>query len=125
MDVEHDRAPAGEARRPDVHLEHVLALPAVGPLKEECLLAHPVVPALGAVGAVDQRWVLAVRGVGSLARQPPILAAGRAAVRHAFEREYAVLDVAAHLAILRGRDSQTGGAAPFSRNRGGVTASLH
>ena len=56
MDVEHDRATAGEARRPDVHLEHVLALPAVGPLVEEALLGHPVVESLRAVGAVDQRW---------------------------------------------------------------------
>ena len=118
VDVEHDRALAGQARRPDVHLEHVLALPAVRPLEEECLLADPVVQALRAVGAVDQRRVLAVPRRGRLGRQPAILAAGRGAVRHALEREHAVLDVAAHLAVLRLRDGRTGRAARARGNLG-------
>ncbi len=118
MDVEHDRTLAGEARRPDVHLEHVLALPAVRPLKQECLLAHPVVQALGTVGAVDQCRVLAVPRRGRLRRQPPILAAGRGAVRHAFKREHAIVDVPAHLAVLRGRDRRTRRAARARGNLG-------
>ena len=116
VDVEHHRAPAGQARRPDVHLEHVLALPAVGPLLEERLLARPVMKALRTIGSVGQGRVLAVPWLGRLGRQPPVLSPGRRAIRHSLERDDAIVHVAAHLAVLRGRHGRSRrAAAPCGR----------
>ena len=121
VDVEQHGTLAGQARRPDVHLEHVLALPAVGPLLEERLLARPVVQALRAVGPVGQRRKLTVPRLGRLGRKPAVLAAGVRAVRHALEREDPVFHVAAHLAVSCVRYGGPGRAAASRRRlaRGG------
>src|SRR3954451_10567384 len=105
MDVEHHRAFTGQAGRPDVHLEHILALPPVGPLLKERLFTRPVVQALRAIGAIAKGRVLAVPRLGRLGREPSVLAPSIAAVWYAFEGQHAVLDIAAHLPVLGLRDS--------------------
>ena len=55
MEVNHHRPLAGQARRPDVQLEHVFAHVAVVPILQEGLLDRGVVmQVLRAVGAVDR-----------------------------------------------------------------------
>ncbi len=113
MQVDHHRTLAAQAGRPDVQLQHVLALPSVGPLLEERLLARPVVQALRAVGSVGQGGILAVPRRGRLGRKPAVLAPRVRPIRDALEREDAVLDVATHLPVLRlGHRGARGGAAP-------------
>ena len=106
MNVEHHRAFAGQAGRPDVHLEHVLALPAVGPLLKERLLARPVMQVLRTIGSIGQGGVLALPRRGRFGRKPPVLAPGVRAIRDAFERQDAILDIAAHLSVLRVRNGR-------------------
>ena len=110
--VEHHRAFAAQAGRPNVQLQHVLALPSVIPVEKKGLLdAGPWVQGLRAVGAVDQSWLLAGPGRGCLRRKPAVFAGGCLAVRHAFEREGSVNQESSHLAILRFRDGGTRGGA--------------
>ena len=128
VDVEHHGTLAGQAGRPDVHLEHVLALPPVGPLLEERLLARPVVQTLRAVGPVGQRRILAIPRLGRFGRKPAVLSAGVRTVRHALEREDPVLHVAAHLPVSRVRHGRPGRAAaprgrPWARPAGWRPAS--
>ena len=104
MNVEHHRAFARQAGRPDVHLEHVLALPSVGPLLKERLLARPVMQALRAIGSIGQGGVLALPRRGRFGRKPPVLSPGVRAIGDAFERQDAILDIAAHLSVLRVRN---------------------
>src|SRR5512147_89724 len=74
MNIEHHRTFTGQAGRPDVHLEHILALPTVGPLLKECLLARPVMQALRTIGSIGQGGVLALPRRWWLGREPPVLA---------------------------------------------------
>ena len=105
VEIDHHRTLAGQAGRPDVQLEHVFAHVAVVPILDERLLdRREVMQALRAVGAVDQGGIFAVPRLGRFGRKPAVLAAGVLAVRYSLEREDAVIDEAAHLAILRVRD---------------------
>ena len=102
MNVEHDGPAAGERRRPDIQLEHVLALPAVVPvLKEHLLLAMPVVQALRTIGSVDERGVLPVPGNGRLGGQPAIFPTGVLTVGNALEGEDIAGHEATHFAVFR------------------------
>ena len=75
MKIDHHRTLAGQAGRPDVQLEHVFAHVAVVPVLQERLLdRREVMQALRAVGAVDQRGILAVPRLGRFGRKPAVLA---------------------------------------------------
>ncbi len=106
MNVEHHRAFARQAGRPDVYLEHVLALPSVGPLLKERLLARPVMQVLRAIGSIGQGGALALPRLGWFGRKPPVLAPCVRAIRNAFERQDAILDIAAHFSVLRVRNGR-------------------
>ena len=101
VEVHHHWPGAGERRRPDVELEHVLAEPAVVPILDEGLLdGGPGMEGLRAVGAVGEGGVLVLPGRGRLEREPAIFAAGILAVGHALEGEDAASEEAAHRAVL-------------------------
>ncbi len=100
--VEHHRTLAGQARRPDVQLEHVLALPAVVPILDEGLLrARPGVQVLRAVRPIDQRRIFVRPRHGWLSGQPAVLAGRGLAVGNTLEGENTAVDKSAHFAVLR------------------------
>src|SRR5512147_1425564 len=107
MNIEHHRTFTGQAGRPDVHLEHILALPTVGPLLKECLLARPVMQALRTIGSIGQGGVLALPRRWWLGREPPVLVRRVRAIGNALERQDPILYIAAHLTILRFRNRRT------------------
>src|SRR5512146_2562142 len=112
VDVEHYRATASQARRPDVQLEHVLALPAVIPILQKCLLdSSPIVQMLRTIGAVNQGRVFILPRRGRLRRQETIFAACVCAVRNSLERKDISRHVATHRTILCFRDRGAWGAA--------------
>ncbi len=119
VDVDHHGTFARQAGGPDVDLEHVFALPAIGPLLEKRLFARPIVQALRAVAAVGQRRQFALPRRGRFRGQPAVLAARVRPEGNAFECEDAILNIAAHLAILRARDRRPRRGAASARTAGG------
>src|SRR4029078_3373670 len=96
--VEHDRTPSGQARRPDVQLEHVLTLPAIIPILNESLLrARPGVQVLRAICSINKRWIFVSPWCGRLGRKPPILSGGRLPVGNPLECDNTPVDKSAHL----------------------------
>src|SRR5580698_7067891 len=88
MHVEHHWTLACEARRPDVQLQHVLALPAVVPVEEKSLLdAGPCMQCLWAVCSVHQGWILVRPRRWRLGREPAILPGRSCAIWNTFERQ--------------------------------------
>ncbi len=118
VDVEHHRAFALEARCPHVHLEHVLALPAVGPLLKERLLARPVMKVLRTIGAVGQGRVFTLPRRGRSGRKPSVLPPGVGAVRNSLEGQDSILDIPAHLPVLRAGDRRPRSTAARRRRPG-------
>src|SRR5271157_1259765 len=109
MDIEHDRALACQARRPDVQLQHVLALVAVVPvLKERLLDARPVMEILRTVPAVNQSWILILPGFRRLGRQPAVLAACVLTVWNTFKGEHTSIHKTPNLTVLCVRDCSAG-----------------
>src|SRR5580700_8187550 len=105
MDVEHHWASTGKARRPDVQLEHVFALPPIVPvLNERLLVSGPSVQILWTVRAVDQSWIFIVPWSRRFSWKPAILTCSGCAIRNAFEGENIARDKTAHFAILRIRN---------------------
>src|SRR5262249_31502862 len=101
MHVEHHRALPRQARRPDVHLQHVLALPAVIPVEEKRLLyTRPRMQSLRAIRAVGQSRILILPWNWRLGWKPPILAGCGRSVGHTFERQYASIHESSHFAVL-------------------------
>ena len=112
MQVQHHGTLAAQARRPNVQLQHVLALPSVIPVEKKGLLdAGPWMQGLRAVGAIGQSWILVCPGRGRFCGQPAVFSGRRLAVRHAFERKHSVNQESAHLAILRFCNGGTRGGA--------------
>src|SRR5665213_2389994 len=102
VDIEHDGPLAAQARRPDVQLQHVFALPAVIPVLDECLLiAGPVVQSLRAICTINKSRILILPRHRRLCRQPAILAARVLSVRNALEGKHASIQVPANFSILR------------------------
>src|SRR5579863_1563597 len=87
MHVEHHWTLACEARCPNVQLQHVLALPAVVPVKEERLLdAGPSMQILRTVCSVHQGRILVRPRRGRLGWKPAILSGRGCAIRNTLER---------------------------------------
>ena len=108
VEIDHHRALAAQGRRPDVELEHVLALPTVVPILDERLFdARPRMQGLRAVRAVDQRGILIRPRSRRFRGKPAILTRGCLTVRNSFEGEDAAVEIAAHFAVLRLRDCGT------------------
>jgi hypothetical protein len=92
VEIDHHGALAAQGRRPDVELEHVLALPAVVPVLDEGLFdARPGMQGLRAVRAVDQRGIVICPRGRRFGGEPAILARGCLAVRDTFEGEDAAV----------------------------------
>lgn len=119
MDLEHHRSLAAQAGCPEVHLQHVLADPAIGPLIKKRLFRRPAMQTLRELRPVDQRRQLTVPRCRRLGRQPPVLAAGVRALRNASKGQDAVIDIPAHLAVLclRHRSPRCGATGTPRRNR--------
>src|SRR5581483_6055182 len=107
MEVHHDGAAAGEARRPNVQLEHIFTHVTIVPvLQERLLYCGVVVKILGAIGAIDQRRIFIFPRLGRLRRQPPVFSAGVLSIWNALEGEHASIDVAPYFAVLRAGDGR-------------------
>src|SRR5690606_8990789 len=126
VEIDHHWALAAQARRPDVELEHVFALPTVVPILNERLLdGCPWMWVLRAVGAVNERRPLVLPRSGRLGGKPTILTRRCLPVRNTLEDEHTVVEVAAHFAVLclgdrRSRRRDAAGAATNSRLLGVV-----
>src|SRR6185312_4877544 len=124
MQVHHHGTLAAQARRPDVQLEHVLALPAIVPIKKKSLLSgRPWMQVLRTIGAVGKRRKFVSPRRGRLSRKPSVLASRGLAVGNALEGENAPIEESAHFAILRLCNRRTrSGAVPGLLVRGCLNA---
>ncbi len=108
VEVHQHGALAGQARRPDVQLEHVLILVAVVPVLQECLLdCRPWMEILRAVCAVDQRGIFIRPGRRRLRRQPAVFAGCVLPVGNALECEDSSIQKSPDGSVLRFGDGRT------------------
>ena len=102
VEIDHDRTIAGQRRRPDIQLEHVLADETIGPLlKERVFDGVEIVERLRTVRAIGDGVAGLGPALGRLGRQPAVLAASVGTVRNALEDVDVVLNIAANRAVLR------------------------
>ena len=124
VDIEHHRARSRQARRPDVQLQHVLALvPVVPVLKERLFDRCEVVEVLPTVRPVHQSGVFVLPGLRRFRRKPAVFAACVLAIGNALEGENAAIEETSNLAVLGFRDCRAGrGAVAGFLVRGGFGA---